>query len=101
MEELAKVLDMAFLQRLPPRNQVLDPTNPDHHVWIRAKRMNAKCYALLTTMVEGNQFISEFARLKQLYAADNVPKAACHYWSKLQEYIDQMRRQMMLRWGKP
>ena len=76
LEELSEVLKMDFLQRLPPRNQVLDPNNPDHQDWIRAKRMNAKCYALSTTMVEGDRLISEFARLKQIYSADNVPKAA-------------------------
>ena len=85
LENLYKVLSMDFLARLPPRNQVLNPDDPNHQDWIRAKRMNAQCYALLTTMVEGERLISEFARLKQLYAADNVPKAACRYWNKLQE----------------
>ena len=37
LEELAEVLRMEFLQRMPPRNQVLDPDNPDHRDWIRAK----------------------------------------------------------------
>lgn len=76
---------MAFLTKLPNRNQELDPENPEHHAWIRAKRKKAKTYALLTTMISGDRLISEFARLKKLHASSAVPKAACRYWVKLQE----------------
>ena len=85
LEELQECLDMVFLLRMPPANQVLDPENDEHQDWIKAKRMNAKAYALLTTMIKGDRLISEFARLKQLHASSTVLKAACRYWHKLQE----------------
>ena len=47
--------------------------------------MNARAYTLLATMIRGDQLVAESARLKQLYASSNVPKAACKYWYKLQE----------------
>ena len=47
--------------------------------------MNVRAYALLTMMVRGDRLVSEFARLKQLYASSDVSKAACRYCHKLQE----------------
>ena len=73
LEDLVETLGMAFSQRMPAKNQELNPENPEHQDWIKAKKKNAKAFAVLTTMVKGERLISEFARLKQLYASDNVP----------------------------
>ena len=85
LEGLECCLDLAFLQRLPARDQELDENNDDHQEWIKAKKMNARAYALLTTMVKGNRLVAEFARIRQLYASSDAPRAACRYWHKLQE----------------
>ena len=38
LEGLECCLDLAFLQRLPARDQELDENNDDHQEWIKAKR---------------------------------------------------------------
>ena len=54
LEGLECCLDLAFLARLPARDQELDENNDDHQEWIKAKKMNARAYALLTVMVKGD-----------------------------------------------
>ena len=77
LEGLESCLDLAFLAKMPTKDQELDENNEAHQELIIAKKMNAKAYALLTTMIRGDRLIAEFARLKQLYANSDVPKAAC------------------------
>ena len=66
LEGLESCLNLAFLARMPPKDQELDENNEAHWEWIKAKRMNAKACALLTTMIKGQRLIAKFARLKQL-----------------------------------
>ena len=85
LEGLESCLNLAFLAKMPPKDQELDENNEAHQELIKAKRMNAKAHSLLMTMIRGQRLIAEFARLKQLYANSDVPKAACRYWHKFQE----------------
>ena len=85
VEGLENCLDLVFLAKMPAKDHELDDNNEAHQKLIKAKRMNAKAYALLTTMIRGRRFFAKFARLKQLYANSDVPKAACRYLHKLQE----------------